>query len=205
MKKAWIAILILSIILIAIVFGIFIYGSNNGRTAKSNNNETQLNKVSDKVTDECTEEWEELENSNTDIEANSSEEKTSPNCSMTLKRYYTKCGHTINEYIEIPENLVNKTQEEIQEQYQNWTIEKFSSTEIILSREFNSSCGEHYLVKENEGKIAIYIIDEDMKETLYEQTEISTEYLTENDKIEIENGIRVNGKEELNQLIEDFE
>ena len=31
------------------------------------------------------------------------------------------------------------------------------------------------------------------------------DYLTETDKIAIENGIRVNGLEELNQLIEDFE
>ena len=44
-----------------------------------------------------------------------------------------------------------------------------------------------------------------MQEEVYEKTEISVEYLTETDKVEIQNGIRVNGVEELNQLLEDFE
>ena len=34
---------------------------------------------------------------------------------------------------------------------------------------------------------------------------IRDRYLTDTDKIEIQKGIRVNGIEELNQLIEDFE
>ena len=38
-----------------------------------------------------------------------------------------------------------------------------------------------------------------------EVTDISTEYLPETDKIQMENGIEVNGKQALNQLIEDYE
>lgn len=205
MKKAWIIILILAIILIAVIFGMYIFTNSKNNTPNLNNNEKQLNKVSEKVTDECTDDWEELEESTSGLEANSSEEKTSPNCFITLKRYYTECKHTINEYIEIPEKLVNKTQKEIEEEYENWTTEKFSSTEIILYREFNSNCGQHFIVRDNNGKIAIYRINENNEEEVIEQTEISTQYLTENDKNELKNGIRVNGKEELNQLIEDFE
>ena len=36
-------------------------------------------------------------------------------------------------------------------------------------------------------------------------SKVAVDYLTETDKVEIQNGIRVNGIEELNQLIEDFE
>ena len=36
-------------------------------------------------------------------------------------------------------------------------------------------------------------------------TDIATEYLTDTDKVEMEKGIEVNGKQNLNQLIEDFE
>ena len=39
----------------------------------------------------------------------------------------------------------------------------------------------------------------------YEETDIYTEYLTETDKNNIQKGIYVNGKQNLNQLIEDFE
>mgnify|MGYP004566482335 CR=1 FL=1 len=61
------------------------------------------------------------------------------------------------------------------------------------------------MVKDNEGKVTIYKIQEDGSETKVEETDIYTEYLTETDKINMKNGIRANGKQELNQLIEDFE
>ncbi len=204
MKKSWIIILVVAIIIIGIISGLAIYNKN----AKPKNNivENEINKVSEKITDECTEEYEELERqAKLDIETNSSEEKISPNCLITLKRYYNECQHTINEYIDVPQNLVNGTQEDLEKEYPNWEIQKYSSNEIILYREFDSNCGQHFILRNDNGKITIYKINEEMQEEVYEKTEISVEYLTETDKVEIQNGIRVNGVEELNQLLEDFE
>lgn len=204
MKKSWIILLFVVVIIIGIIAGLAIYNKNE----KSQNNiiENEINKISEKVTDECTEEYEELERqAKLDIETNSSEEKISPNCLITLKRYYNECQHTINEYIDVPQNLVNGTQEDLEKEYPNWEIQKYSSTEIILYREFDSNCGQHFILRNDNGKITIYKINEEMQEEVYEKTEISVEYLTETDKVEIQNGIRVNGIEELNQLIEDFE
>ena len=204
MKKSWIIILVVAIIIIGIISGLAIYNKNE----KSQNNiiENKINKISEKVTDECTEEYEELERqAKLDIETNSSEEKISPNCLITLKRYYNECQHTINEYIDVPQNLVNGTQEDLEKEYPNWEIQKYSSNEIILYREFDSNCGQHFILRNDNGKITIYKINEEMQEEVYEKTEISVEYLTETDKVEIQNGIRVNGVEELNQLLEDFE
>lgn len=204
MKKSWIIILVIAIIIIGIIAGLAIYNKNE----KSKNNivENEIDTVSEKVTDECTEEYEKLEEqAKLEIETNSSEEKISPNCLITLKRYYSECQHTINEYIDIPQNLVNGTQEDLEKEYPNWEIQKYSSNEIILYREFDSNCGQHFILRNDNGNITVYKINEEMQEEVYEKTEISVEYLTETDKIEIQNGIRVNGIEELNQLIEDFE
>ena len=204
MKKSWIIILVVTIIIIGIIAGIAIYNKNE----KTQNNivENEMNKVSEKVTDECTEEYEELEKqAKLDIETYSSEEKISPNCLITLKRYYNECQHTINEYIDVPQNLVNGTQEDLEKEYPNWEIQKYSSNEIILYREFDSNCGQHFILRNDNGKITIYKINEEKQEEVYEKTEISVEYLTETDKVEIQNRIRVNGVEELNQLLEDFE
>ena len=204
MKKSWIIILVVAIIIIGIISGLAIY-NKNGKT-QNNIVENEINKVSEKITDECTEEYEELERqAKLDIETNSSEEKISPNCLITLKRYYNECQHTINEYIDVPQNLVNGTQEDLEKEYPNWEIQKYSSNEIILYREFDSNCGQHFILRNDNGKITIYKINEEMQEEVYEKTEISVEYLTEKDKVEIQNGIRVNGVEELNQLLEDFE
>ena len=122
-----------------------------------------------------------------------------------FKKIYNECQHTINEYIDVPQKLVNGTEEDLKKEYQNWEIQKYSSNEIILYREFDSNCGQHFILRNDNGKITIYKINENNEEEVYEKTEISVEYLTETDKVEIQNGIRVNGVEELNQLLEDFE
>ena len=159
----------------------------------------------EEIYDECTDEYEEMVQSNTLVEETSSEgEKISPNCSIIFRRHYNDCGHTIEQYSNIPTELVNKTEEDLQEQYQGWTIEEFSRNQIILYREFDSECGEHYILREKDGKVVVYLKTGDTEE-LVEETDIATEFLTETDKIELQNGIEANGRVELNQLIEDYE
>ncbi len=205
MKKTFTIICIILIILTGIIFGIIIFNrKDKTETNKGIEEAQETQKISKEITDECVDEYIELSQVQ-EVEATSSEEKISPNCKLILKRYYKECEHLINEYIDVPESLVNKTRKEFEEQYKNWEIDKFTSTEIIIYREFESNCGQHYVLRNNEGKISIYKIDDNNEEKLLENTEISVEYLTEKDKVEIQNGIRVNGKEELNKRLEDFE
>ncbi len=166
------------------------------------NIETQI--AEEEILDDCTDEYEGLELEDT-IKANTEEEKTSPNCSLTKKTYYLECGHTKSEYMNLPQDLVNLSKEEIQEKYPEAQVESFASNEVVIYQEKQGSCGEHYLVKDKEGQVTIYeILPNGEKEEL-EVTGITTEYLPETDKINMEKGIEVNGKQELNQLIEDFE
>ena len=202
MKKMWIIGLIIAIIIIGIILGIFIYNNNTNNNKQNSIVENEINIVSEKVTDECTEEY---QNSEEEIETDSQEEKISPNCLLTLKKYYEECNHTINEYVDIPQDLVNGTEEDLKNEYPYWQVEKYSSNNIILYKEFNSNCGQHFVLREDNGKITVYKINENNEEEVYENTEISVEYLSETDKIKISEGIRVNGIEELNQLLEDFE
>ena len=202
MKKVWIIGLIIVIIIIGIILGIFIYNNNANNNKQNSIVENEINIVSEKVTDECTEEY---QNSEKEIETDSQEEKISPNCLLTLKKYYEECNHTINEYVDIPQDLVNGTEEDLKNEYPYWQVEKYSSNDIILYKEFNSNCGQHFVLREDNGKITVYKINENNAEEVYENTEISVEYLSETDKIKIREGIRVNGIEELNQLLEDFE
>lgn len=206
MKKGWVMILIVAIIIIGIITGIAIYGKNRSSISENNIIQNAIDEVSEKVVDDCIEEWNEIqEQVIIEVETNSSEEKMSPNCLLILKKHYKQCNHTINEYIDIPQNLVNKTYNDLEKEYSNWQIKEFSSTQVVLFRDFEGNCTQHFVVRNNNGKIFVYRINENNEEEIFQRTEISVEYLTETDKIEIENGIRVNGMEELNQLIEDFE
>lgn len=202
MKKIWMIIPIILVILIGIVVGRLIYNNNVKLANKNNIIQNEINIVSEKITDDCTEEYQEVQE---EIATNSQEEKISPNCLLILKKYYDECNHTINEYVDVPQDLVNGTEEDLKKEYPYWQIEKYSSNEIILYKEFNSNCGQHFVLREDEGKITVYKINENNEEEIYEKTEISVEYLSETDKGKISEGIKVNGIEELNQLLEDFE
>ncbi len=202
MKKIWMIIPIILVILIGIVVGRLIYNNNEKLANKNNIIQNEINIVSEKVTDDCIEEYQEVQE---ELATNSQEEKISPNCLLILKKYYDECNHTINEYVDVPQDLVNGTEEDLKKEYPYWQIEKYSSNEIILYKEFNSNCGQHFVLKEDDGKITVYKINENNEEEIYEKTEISVEYLSETDKGKISEGIKVNGIEELNQLLEDFE
>lgn len=133
------------------------------------------------------------------------ETKITPNTILTLKKYYKDCGHTIKDSAEVPDEMVNLTEQEVMQKYPSWKLDEFSKDEVILTRELESFCGEHYLLKEEEGKVLIYTVDGDGNKELLETTEIAFEYIPETDKIILKNGIYVYGKEELNKIREDFE
>ena len=158
--------------------------------------------VSELVEDECTEEYEEYQNA---ITVDSKEEKVAANAILILKKYYQKCEHTINEYVELPQELVNMTEEEVKAQYPNWEVIGFETGKVTLYKEFDDVCGEHFKLKVEDGNVVVYIVNNDGTESVYEKTNISSEYLTETDLINMQDGLEIYGKEELNQIIEDFE
>ena len=133
------------------------------------------------------------------------EEKISPNATLVIKKYHNLCGHITKDYAEIPAEFVNMREEELKNNLTEWTIKGFSPDEIVIYKEVEDMCNEHYIVRENNGYVTIYILDSNNNETIIEQTEITTEYLTEQDKEKLKNGIKAIGKEELNSLLEDYE
>ena len=200
MKKSIIILAIIVLFILGTVIGIILLNSFTVQKKSEVAEQKQ-----EEIYDECTDEYEKMIENNTLVEETSSEgEKISPNCSIIFKRHYNDCGHTLEQYSSVPTELVNKTKEELQDKYQGWTIEEFSRTQIVLFRNFDSECGEHYILREKDGKVVVYLKTGDTEE-LVEETDIATEFLTETDKIELENGIEANGRAELNQIIEDYE
>lgn len=200
MNKIIITMISIIVIIGAIFTAIAIFNPN--RSEEVEKIETKV--AEEEILDDCTDEYEGMEYENT-IRTNTQEEKTSPNCSLTTKTYYKKCGHIKSEYSNLPQDLVNLTKDELQERYQESEIESFASNKVILYQEKEGECGEHYMIKDKDGMVTIYRILEDGSQEELEVTGVSTEYLPETDKINMQNGIQVNGKQELNQLIEDFE
>jgi len=80
-----------------------------------------------------------------------------------------------------------------------------SATEHKVPQMEEGTDSEHYVLREEDERIVVYTIDEQNNEKIIERTGIITKYLPETDRINIQNGILVNGKEALKRLLEDYE
>ncbi len=190
--------LILTIIVVFVVSGIcgyYIY------KAGTDQNESKIN--IDEIAKVAVENG--INSSSPSLATSYTEEKVSPNATLIIKKHYKECGHTTKDYAEIPEELVNRTRKQVEQTYSDWEIRGFSPNEIVILKEVGGICNEHYVLREKDGKVVIYTQDANGKESINEITEISTEYLTEDDKAKLKEGIKATGKEELNSLIEDYE
>ena len=192
-------IIVAVLLAIATIYSVYAIFSNDEEIEEENNNTY----VSELIEDECTEEYKEEQEKATTV--STAEEKIATNSQLILKKYYAKCEHTINEYVEMPEELVNMTEEEVKLQYPDWEVIGFEPNKVTLYKEFDDVCGEHFKLRVEEGKVVIYLVNQDGTESLYEKTDISSEYLTETDLINMQDGLEIFGKEELNKIIEDFE
>lgn len=202
MMKNKIIITIESILLLILAILVGYFAVNNEKEIEQGVEKINYISKEELVEDECTEEYKESQNTTV---VSSNEEKVSANAILILKKYYSKCEHTINEYVELPQELVNMTKEEVQAEYADWEVIGFESGKVTLYKEFEDVCGEHFKLKVEDGKVVIYMVNRDGTESVYEKTNISSEYLTETDLINMQDGLEIYGKEELNQIIEDFE
>ena len=198
MRTGWkivMAIGIMFLFLIGVITGVYFYEKD--KTKDSNIGTKQLANLEQNQNEKQIE--------NEVISTSIAETKLSPNCTITEKQYFKGCDHFIKEIKEIPEEWINFTEEQVKEQYTDWKIESLTNNEIIVSQEKEGYCGMHYIVKEHGEVLGIYTTDETGQETWKEDTDIATRYLTEEDLIKVQEGIKAIGDDQLHSVLEDFE
>lgn len=199
MRKTSIWLMIFIIFILSILFGYFV--------AKNIKLNKEITSKGEKVEEEISEE--EIRKLEAAKVVNSKEEKIGTNTQVILKTTYSMCEHE-EEKIEEQANVINMNKEELEKVYSGWNIVKFSEDEVNLEKEINGICGEHYIVSEGNGVVVVYkkILDEETGEVSKETvrtTDISVEYLPEEDLTNIRSGEEIYGKEELNKFLEDYE
>lgn len=201
-KKFFIVLAGLSVVVCAIYAGSKMYEKNNHSSEQA-----KMDSLAEIIEDDCTEQWNELNSLEQDnIQANSQESvRLSPKCSVIYETKYEKCGHVSRQYKNITQDLVNKTERDINGLYPDWAVKEFDSNELVLLKSESGECGEHYILRDVDGKVVVNLLNEKGEEKEFEKTDISIEYLTDTDKIDIEKGLKVYGKENLSQIIEDYE
>ena len=194
-----IAIIITLIFLILLSVFLFNIGNSNNQTELSSENNSKNELYISNGDNEHSNSIEIIRTTN------SGPVKLSPNATITFCKNYSQCGHTIKTKEKISNSMVNLTQTELQNLYSDWTIDKFSSLSVELSKNISGYCGEHYLVKTQDGYVVIYNIEPSGDLTLKETTDIISIYLTPTDISNLESGVVIYGRNNLNAYIEDFE
>jgi len=107
----------------------------------------------------------------------------------------------------IYENVQNREEETVSDECINeWEDYAQYLNEDV--KETGSDIGEddtRYVLKNEDNYIDVYYLDKNNDEYLYKKTDISTEYLSQEDLDDLNSGIEVVGSEELNKILEDFE
>lgn len=194
-KTIWIVILLIVAIITGFFVGVHLY--NKEKSKKQLENDIQNVVLYDNK----------VNNTNTvEIQTSMSEEKISINTEVVEEIYYVQCDHLIRTLRKDMKSLVNMTKEELAKKYPKWEIKEFSTEKVTLYKEEQGFCNEHYLVKDVDGIVTIYNMDnEDKINEIIKTTEIETKYLTETDQEDLKEGIRVYTQQKLNKLLEDFE
>lgn len=146
------------------------------------------------------------ENNKIDVlETSFEEDKIEVDTKLILKKNYIDCKHVISKEVELPGELINLTEEELKTNYPDWQVEEFDDDEVILSKKIYGLCSEHFVIESGKEFIEVYSLTEEYDKNLYEITNISIDYLAEEDLEKLKQGIYVYGLQELNSALESFE
>ena len=132
--------------------------------------------------------------------------KITPDTKFIVESKFEDCKHTETNEYEAPDEVINMTEEEFEENYPEYIVVSFSEEEISLFSLEEGLCSSHYIISVDDDKnIIIYNLTSDYDKEIYETTEIGAEYLSADDQKELEEGIYVYGLSELNSTLENFE
>jgi flagellar basal body-associated protein FliL len=121
---------------------------------------------------------------------------------IIFKTYFTLCSHMVDKEPEDMKDFINLSESALKSKFSEWTVNEFSTQQVILKREKQTYCPRHYIIGSKDGYIAIYVYNSDGIKTLYEMTESPVSILTTEDQKNLEYGIVADSEEELQQKLE---
>ncbi|QIB26551.1 BofC C-terminal domain-containing protein [Caloranaerobacter azorensis] len=131
-----------------------------------------------------------------------------PNTVIEYINYYKKCNDTLTQIAEPEETIINFNEEDyrkyLETNHPNWQLLSFSSERIIVKRELDRYCPNHYIIGVKDNKIAIFKFNDMGEKVLIEMINKSVSTLKEIDQEKLKKGIVVDSKEEIGDILENF-
>lgn len=150
-----------------------------------------------------------FEDSDMNVKISKEIDKITPNTIIEERTFYNECGHLIIKTDLADSEIVNKSEDDykdyLSENFPNLRIISFSNSKITLWTEENYLCENHHIIGEMDGYIAIFNINEDgerILDVVFKEYPISL--LMDIDREKLYEGIIVDSKEELSEVLENF-
>lgn len=122
---------------------------------------------------------------------------------------YIKCNHVIeNKNVVYSTTLDKLKEEENNKQKESGNIYEVieeNNQKLVYSRKIEQNCPNHFLIKLEDNKVVIYNVVDESAMIVFKYLEVEIETLNPEMIEELNEGIKIESKEELNLIIEDIE
>ncbi len=127
---------------------------------------------------------------------------------LIWKTYYTKTRDTIINEGKLPTGFTGKSfyelEDYLKENYTDWEVRKFNQDFVELYRAIDGVSPNHFIVREKDGYIVVFQLDDKGHEMFFKQTDVSTDFLSDIDRKKLKEGIIVKGIDGVEQILEDY-
>lgn len=132
------------------------------------------------------------------------EEKITPSTKMVYQYYYTEDGVTEVQEDIPPYFMLDLTLSDVSKYYTTWDIVSFSPKEVVMRKTIVGQSQQRYVVGQKDGYVAVYYEEEKEGISLKEITGIPVDGLSEDEKLRLNQGIKVMGNEALARTLENY-
>ncbi len=189
----------------------FIYGFNKVKSPKTHKPSPNIGQIEIENNDNDNMEQlkDNIENEDKDLQIAKNDEVISPNTEIEYTTFYKKCGHSKLVTTSVSDEMINMKENQfktyIVNNHPNWEVILFSKDKIQIRIEKDQYCPEHYIIGINNGKVAIYKINERGEKIIYDIIEEQpVNLLKEVDQKKLEKGIVVESEDEMRSVIQNF-
>ncbi|MDK2835566.1 MAG: hypothetical protein PWP21_343 [Thermosediminibacterales bacterium] len=142
-------------------------------------------------------------NDNVSAEETQKNPKITKDTKIIFETYYEKCGNLITDTRYPKSEEIGMDKKQISVNYPDWVVIDFSAKEVRLKRMIDDYCPNKFYIGVKDGKIALFHGNKE-NPILVEKTNISIDFLKDEDKRLLEKGIPIKNIEEFLKIREGF-
>jgi hypothetical protein len=125
---------------------------------------------------------------------------------LVFEKRYISCGHKRVEERQARDNEIGLSLQSIALRFPEWSIAVYTTERIVFTKEVNDFCPGHFVLKDRDGVVVIYMPSEAGDEyKSVEETQISTDALPPDVQSEIRKGLILDTLEDVEHFMENLE